>query len=51
MDLGTVAFAVLCIALWLGPVAVIVVVKRIARRYEVDLGRQPPPDEPDYKRW
>jgi hypothetical protein len=51
MDQGTAVFAVTCIALWLGPVAVIVAARRIARHFDVDLRRHPPPDDIDYKKW
>ena len=51
MELHTLVFAVICLTLWLGPVLLIVAVKRIARRSDIDLGRQPPPDEIDYRRW
>jgi hypothetical protein len=30
---------------------VIVAIKRIARLFDLDLRRQSPPDEPDYRRW
>ena len=50
-DLNTAVFAAICIGLWLGPVIVIVAVKRIARLFDIDLRREPPPDEPDYRRW
>jgi hypothetical protein len=49
--LNTAVFAAICIGLWLGPVIVIVAIKRIARLFDIDLRRQPPPDEPDYRRW
>ena len=49
--LNTWVFAAICIGLWLGPVIVIVAIKRIARLFDIDLRRQPPPDEPDYRRW
>ena len=51
MDLSTAVFAAICIGLWLSPVIVIVAVKRIARLFGIDLRREPPPDEPDYRRW
>ena len=44
-------FAVVIFALWISPVVVIVVLVRIARRFDIDLRRQPPPDDIDYKRW
>jgi hypothetical protein len=49
--LNTAVFAAICIGLWLGPVIVIVAIRRIARHFDIDLRRQPPPDEPDYRRW
>ena len=49
--MSTGVFAAICIGLWLGPVIVIVAVKRIARLFDIDLRREPPPDEPDYRRW
>ena len=51
MDRGTAVFAVTCIALRLGPVAVIVAARRIARHFDVDLRPHPPPDDIDYKKW
>jgi hypothetical protein len=44
-------FAVVAFALWMAPVILIVVLVRIARRFGIDLRRQPPPDDTDYKRW
>jgi hypothetical protein len=43
--------AVVTFALWISPVVVIVVLVRIARRFGIDLRRQPPPDDIDYKKW
>jgi hypothetical protein len=51
VDLHTVVFAAASIALWLSPVIVIVAVKRLARRFDVDLRRHPPPDDIDYTKW
>jgi hypothetical protein len=51
MDGHTVVFATICVLLWLSPVAVIVIAKRIGRHYDVDLRRQPPPDDIDYTKW
>ena len=50
-DLNTAVFAAICIGLWLGPVIVIVAIKRIARLFDIDLRRQSSRDEPDYRRW
>jgi hypothetical protein len=51
VDFDTVVFAVLSMALWLSPVAVIVAAVRIARHFDIDLRRHPPPDDIDYKKW
>jgi len=47
----TLVFAVVCLTLWLGPVLVVVAVKLIAGRSDIELRRLPPPDEIDYNRW
>ncbi|MFL5913629.1 MAG: hypothetical protein ACJ768_24095 [Gaiellaceae bacterium] len=49
--MNSLLFAVVTFALWIFPVVVIVVLVRIARRFGIDLRRQPPPDDIDYKRW
>jgi hypothetical protein len=49
--MNSLLFAVVTFALWISPVVVIVVLVRIARRFGIDLRRQPPPDDIDYKKW
>ena len=49
--MNSLLFAVVILALWISPVVVIVIVVRVARRFGVDLRRQPPPDDIDYKKW
>jgi hypothetical protein len=49
--MNSLLFAVVTFALWISPVVVIVALVRIARRVGIDLSRQPPPDDIDYKRW
>jgi cytochrome c-type biogenesis protein CcmH/NrfF len=44
-------FAVVVVALWISPVVLIVVAVRVARRFGVDLRRQPPPEDTDYSKW
>jgi len=50
-EVHTLVFAVVCLTLWLGPVLVVVAVKLIAGRSDIELRRLPPPDEIDYNRW
>ena len=49
--MNSLLFAVVTVALWISPVVLIVVLVRVARRFGVDLRRQPPPDDIDYKKW
>ena len=49
--MNSLLFAVVILALWISPVVVIVIVVRVARRFGVDLRRQPPLDDIDYKKW
>ena len=49
--MNSLMFAVVTFALWISPVVVIVVPVRVARRFDIDLRRQPPPDDIDYKKW
>jgi cytochrome c-type biogenesis protein CcmH/NrfF len=43
--------AVVIFLLWISPVLVLVILVRVARRFGVDLRRQPPPDDVDYRKW
>jgi hypothetical protein len=45
--MNSVMFAIVIVALWISPVVLIVVLVRVARRFGVDLRRQPPPDDID----
>jgi hypothetical protein len=47
----TLGFVLLSLGLWLSPVGVIVLLVRIGRRFEIDLRRQSPPDDIDYRKW
>ncbi len=49
--MSSLLFAVVIFALWISPVVVIVVLVRVARRFGIDLRRQPPTDDIDYKKW
>lgn len=49
--MNTLLFAVVTFALWISPVVVIVVLVRVARHFDIDLRRQPPPDDIDYTKW
>ncbi len=49
--MNSLLFAVVTIALWISPVVLIVVLVRVGRRFGIDLRRQPPPDDIDYKKW
>jgi hypothetical protein len=49
--MNSLLIAIVIFALWISPVVVIVVVVRVARRFGIDLRRQPPPDDIDYKKW
>ena len=49
--MNSLLFAVVILALWISPVVVIVIVVRVARRFGVDLPRQPPHAAIANKKW